>query len=223
MTLGGEGTESRSIPDPNGPAPTNAEPQERILHIWQDGFSIDDGELRRFDDPANQMDLQMIRSGRAPLHLMNVSHDQPVDVKLEQHDTPFKAQPKKYKPFSGQGQRLGSPVPGASGTTTPTTTAAPAASNLSSSSTPAPTIDSSQPTIMIRIQLPDGTRLPARFNTTNTIGDVYGFVRGASAETRSRAWVLATTFPNKDHIDENLVLGEMSEFKKGGTAVVKWV
>ncbi|KAK3185646.1 protein phosphatase regulator [Lecanicillium sp. MT-2017a] len=223
MTLGGEGVESRSIPDPNGPAPTNTEPQERILHIWQDGFSIDDGELRRFDDPANQMDLQMIRSGRAPLHLMNVSHDQPVDVKLEQHETPYKPQPKKYKPFSGQGQRLGSPVPGASGTATPTTTTAPAASNLSSSSTPAPTVDSSQPTIMIRIQLPDGTRLPARFNTTNTIGDVYGFVRGASAETSSRPWVLATTFPNKDHIDENLVLGEMSEFKKGGTAVVKWV
>lgn len=232
MTLGGEGVESRSIPDPMGQArPTNTTPQERVLHIWQDGFSIDDGELRRFDDPANQVDLQMIRSGRAPLHLMNVQHDQPVDVKLHQHDTPYTPQPRKYRPFGGSGRRLGSPVPGdgseASGvgsldaavaSSTPSVPAAGAATTT----TTEPAIDSSQPTITLRIQLPNGTRLPARFNTTHTIGDVYTFIQGASTETRSRPWVLATTFPNKEHSDKSQVLGEMAEFKKGGTAVVKW-
>ncbi|KAK2595053.1 protein phosphatase regulator [Conoideocrella luteorostrata] len=223
ITLGGEGIESRSIPDPHGgPDPTNIITQERVLHIWQDGFSIDDGELRRFDDPANQTDLQMIRSGRAPLHLMNVQQDQPVDVKLHQHETPYKPQPKKYKPFAGSGQRLGSPVPGAGSVSS---APAPAAAPISStaSSTQEPVIDSAQPTVMIRIQLPDGARLPARFNTTSTIGDIYGFVQGASPETISRSWVLATTFPNKEHTDKGLVLGDMPEFKKGGTAVVKWV
>lgn len=226
MTLGGEGVESRTIPDPSGPARSAAtQPQERVLHIWQDGFSIDDGDLRRFDDPANQADLAMIRSGRAPLHLMNVQNDQPVDVKLHQHETPYSAQPKKYRPFGGSGQRLGSPVPGvgtgqaSASTSAPTSTTTPVAA---SSSNPEPSVDNSQPTIMIRIQMPDGTRLPARFNTTQTIGEVYGFVQGASAETRTRAWVLATTFPNKDHTDKNLVLGDVPEFRKGGTAVVKW-
>jgi UBX domain-containing protein 1 len=225
MTLGGDGVESRTIPDPRGPVrPTNTQSQERVLHIWEDGFSVDDGELRRFDDPANQMDLQMIRSGRAPLHLMNVENDQPVDVKLYQHEGPYTPQPKKYKPFSGSGQRLGAPVPGdgnmsASASTSSPAAAAPAASSASPA---APTVDSSQPTLMIRIQMPDGTRLPARFNTTHTLDDVYGFVQGASPETRTRSWVLATTFPNKEHTDKSLVLGEMAEFKKGGTAVVKW-
>ncbi|KAM5344790.1 hypothetical protein ACJ41O_010652 [Fusarium nematophilum] len=223
MTLGGDGVESRSIPDPLGPSrPSNTQPQERVLHIWQDGFSIDDGELRRFDDPANQVDLQMIRSGRAPLHLMNVQHDQPVDVKLHQHDTPYQPQPKQYKPFGGSGRRLGAVVPGAAEEASSATSAAPPAAAASSSSSSGPTVDSSQPTLMIRIQMPDGTRLPARFNTTHTIDDVYGFVQGASAETRTRPWVLATTFPNKEHSDRSLVLGEMPEFKKGGTAVVKW-
>ncbi|KAF4468954.1 SEP domain-containing [Fusarium albosuccineum] len=221
QTLGGDGVESRSIPDPLGPSrPSNAQPQERVLHIWQDGFSIDDGELRRFDDPANQADLAMIRSGRAPLHLMNVQHDQPVDVKLHQHDTPYQPQPKQYKPFGGSGRRLGAVMPGATEEASGST-AAPAAAASSSSST-APSVDSSQPTIMIRIQMPDGTRLPARFNTTHTVDDIYGFVQGASPDTRTRPWVLATTFPNKDHTDRSLVLGEMAEFKKGGTAVVKW-
>ncbi|CAG7557935.1 unnamed protein product [Fusarium equiseti] len=218
QTLGGDGVESRAIPDPLGPVrPSNAESQERVLHIWQDGFSIDDGDLRRFDDPANQADLALIRSGRAPLHLMNVQHDQPIDVKLHQHDTPYQPQPKQYRPFGGSGQRLGAVVPGAGESSS--STAAPAAAPSSSS---APTVNDSQPTIMIRIQMPDGTRLPARFNTTHTVGDVYGFVQGASQETRARSWVLSTTFPNKDHTDHSLVLGEMPEFKKGGTAVVKW-
>jgi UBX domain-containing protein 1 len=219
QTLGGDGVESRSIPDPLGPVrASTAESQERVLHIWQDGFSIDDGDLRRFDDPANQADLALIRSGRAPLHLMNVQHDQPIDVKLHQHDTPYQPQPKQYRPFGGSGQRLGAVVPGASESSS-STTAAPAAAPSSSST---PSVDDSQPTIMIRIQMPDGTRLPARFNTTHTVGDVYGFVQGASSETRSRSWVLSTTFPNKDHTDHSLILGEMPEFKKGGTAVVKW-
>ncbi|RFU79896.1 sep domain-containing [Trichoderma arundinaceum] len=222
VTLGGDGVESRSIPDPRGLERPAGPPVERVLHIWQDGFSIDDGELRRFDDPSNEADLQLIRSGRAPLHLMNVQHDQSVDVKLHQHDTPYKQPPKKYKPFAGSGHRLGSPVPGATATTSATASSAPSGASSSSSAAPAPSVDNSQPTIMIRIQMPDGSRLPARFNTTHTVGDIYGFVEGASVDTRTRPWVLVTTFPNKEHSDKSLVLGEMTEFKKGGTAVVKW-
>ncbi|KAG5975341.1 hypothetical protein E4U55_007742 [Claviceps digitariae] len=229
VTLGGEGVESRSIPDPAGaPATARGDPQERVLHIWQDGFSIDDGDLRRYDDPANQADLQVIRSGRAPLHLMNVQHDQPVNVRLHQHDAPYKPPPRKYKPFSGAGQRLGSPVPGAGTSSTAATAgssssaAATTTSKTTATATQEPAIDSSQPTIMIRFQLPDGTRLPARFNTTNTIGDIYEFVRGVSSETASRPWVLVTTFPSKEHTDVDLILADVPEFKKGGIAVVKW-
>jgi UBX domain-containing protein 1 len=196
-----------------------------VLHIWQDGFSIDDGELRRFDDPANMADLAMIRQGRAPLHLMNVQHDAPVDVKLHQHEGPYVPQPKKYRPFGGEGRRLGSPVPGdgnASAQAAPPPTSTPAQSAPVASGSSDVNVDSSQPTISLRIQLPDGTRLPARFNTTHTVDDVYGFIQRASAETQTRPWVLATTLPNKEHTDKSLVLGEVAEFKKGGTAVVKW-
>ncbi|KAK4224517.1 hypothetical protein QBC38DRAFT_485296 [Podospora fimiseda] len=226
QTLGGDGTESRRIPDPlEATGPTTAVPegplQERILHIWADGFSVDDGELRRFDDPQNQADLRMIREGRAPLHLMNVRFDQRVDVKLQQHQENWKPLPKVYRPFSGEGRRLGSPVPG-------DTTAVPSAPIATTQTTPAasseaPTtgFDASQPALNLRVQLPDGTRLPARFNTTQTVGDVYDFIQRASPSL-NRPWVLSTTFPNKEHEDKGLVLGEMAEFKRGGTAVVKW-
>lgn len=228
QTLGGDGVESRRIVDPNAspiPAAVSDGPaQERVLHIWNDGFSIDDGELRRLDDPQNQADLQMIRQGTAPLHLMNVRFDQRVDVKLQQHQENYRPLPKVYRPFGGSGHRLGSPVPGDGSVappppTTATTSTAPA---TGSANTTTPDVDTSQPTLMLRIQLPDGTRLPARFNTSQTVGDVYAFVRRASPAIGTREWVLSTTFPSKDHADKDLVLGEMAEFKRGGTAVVKW-
>ena len=75
--------------------------------------------------------------------------------------------------------------------------------------------------MLIRIQMPDGTRLPARFNLTQSIGDVYDFITRSSPDLRAGGWVLATTFPNKDHNDKSLLLGDLAEFKKGGTAVVK--
>ncbi|KAK5633514.1 hypothetical protein RRF57_009228 [Xylaria bambusicola] len=155
---------------------------------------------------------------------MNVRYDDPVDVKLKQHDENYRPLPKTYKPFSGEGRRLGSPVPGeAAATATSSTTAT---SNLrtvtsSSATTPRSSVDENQPFVTIRIQMPDGTRLPARFNTSQTVNDIYDFISRASPELREGGWVLATTFPNKDHTDKTLVIGDMGEFKKGGTAVVK--
>lgn len=154
------------------------------------------------------------------MHLMNVSYDQRVDVKLQQHNEPYRPQPKIYRPFGGEGRRLGSPVPGEVSVAPPpastSTTTAPQSAAASTG------VNESQPTLMLRIQLPDGTRLPARFNTTHTVGDVYEFVQRASPSISSRPWILSTTFPSKDHTDKALVLGELSEFKRGGTAVVKW-
>lgn len=227
QTLGGDGIPSRTIPDPVGrPIPRSQPPQEetleRTLHLWRNGFSIDDGPLRRFDDPENARDLEMIRQGRAPLHLMNIRHDQAVDVKLQQHDEDFRQLPRIYRPFGGEGRRLGSPVPGDVAISPPPAPAATAPRPSPAAQVPTIAADSSQPTITIRIQLPDGTRLPARFNPSQTLEDVYQFVSQASPATRTRPWVLATTFPNKDHTDRSLELGDIAEFKKGGTAVVKW-
>lgn len=222
-SLGDDSTPSQPIPDPRARAAPEVESVTRVLHIWEEGFSIEDGELRRFDDPRHARDLQMIQQGRAPLHLMGVRHDQPVDVQLVKHNEKYKPPPKVYKPFGGSGQRLGSPTPGGSTSTESAAVSAPAQTSAPAATTASlePQIDSSQPTVTLRIQLADGTRMPARFNTTNTIGDIYGFIERASPNAQ-REWVLATTFPNKDHTDKSLQLSEVPEFKRGGNAVQKW-
>ena len=227
-TLGGDDTPSQTIPDPSASQPTFTPPVERILHFWDDGFSIDDGDLYRIDDPANAATLAMIRQGRAPLAIMNVERNQEVDVKLETHQGKYVPQPKKYKPFGGGGQRLGSPTPGISGSSTGTTaisqnapTEAPA-SSTPIEQPPAIDVDNSQPTISLQIRLADGTRLSSRFNTTHTIGDVYSFVNASSSGSGERTWVLMTTFPSKELSEKAQVLGDLAEFKRGGVVVQKW-
>ena len=166
----------------------------------------------------------MIRQGRAPLHIMNVEHTQEVDVKLEQHAEKYVAPKKKYKPFSGSGQRLGSPTPGPGVSNTPSS--APATDNTMNTSTePAPSIidiNEAEPTISLQVRLGDGTRLVSRFNTTHTIGDVYSFVNASSPSSQGRPWVLMTTFPSKELQNKSQALGDLSEFKRGGVVVQKW-
>lgn len=87
-TLGSDEQASTYIPDPTGRAPAGGlgggvpggfpgsgqgqyeeesdEEEEtaiRTLTFWQDGFSIDDGDLLGYEDPANAQTLAAINSG----------------------------------------------------------------------------------------------------------------------------------------------------------------
>ncbi|KAF2021243.1 SEP-domain-containing protein [Aaosphaeria arxii CBS 175.79] len=227
MTLGGDDAPSRAIPDPSADVPQPAPRAHRELHLWRDGFSVDDGPLYRYDDPTNARTLEMINTGHAPLHILNVEHGQEVDVEVHPHkDEDYKRPKQKYVAFGGSGQRLGSPTPGASSTPPPpaaatsTTTASAPVSTGSAAATVA--VDSSVPTINLQIRLGDGTRLQSQFNTTHTIGDVYNFVNASSTASLQREYALMTTFPSKELNDKSQVLGDLAEFKRGGVVVQKW-
>ncbi|KXS95390.1 hypothetical protein AC578_1902 [Pseudocercospora eumusae] len=225
QTLGGDEAPSRVVEDPEAASRSQRRTLPRVtrtLHLWADGVSIDDGPLLRFDDPANQNIMSEINQGRAPKALLDVEPDQEVDLNLDPHKGENYVAPKpKYKPFGGSGQRLGSPTPGIASSSTPA--AAPSSSGAAASApmkAPENTVDESQPTLQMQIRLGDGTRLSSRFNTTQTIGDVYDFV--TAAQPNARPWVLQTTFPPQELTDKTKVLGEMSDFKRGGVVVQKW-
>lgn len=61
-SLGGEEVESSFIPDPNATDPSQ-EPAVRHLTFWREGFTVEDGELMRYDDPANEEILAEINLG----------------------------------------------------------------------------------------------------------------------------------------------------------------
>ncbi|KAJ5524588.1 UBX domain-containing protein 1 [Penicillium frequentans] len=200
-TLGGDEAPSRVIEDPTAPAPQRAQRVQRTLHFWADGFSVDDGELYRSDDPRNAEILDGIRQGRAPLGIMNVQAGQEVDVELKQHEEKYVKPKPKYKPFSGSGQRLGSPTPGIA----------------SQSSTPPP----AEPQAPTSGGYPPSMMWTSR-NQSATIGDVYAFVAAATPNGRDRAWVLMTTFPNNELNDWEVTLADLPDLKRGGVVVQKW-
>ena len=106
--LGSDVTPSAVIPDST---PRELEPVSRLLTFWKNGFSVEDGPLLRYDDPQNQEMLNAIKSGRAPTSLLNVSSNQPVEVKVAQRmEEDYIEPPKTLKSFSGSGNRLGSIV-----------------------------------------------------------------------------------------------------------------
>ncbi|KAI7853042.1 ubiquitin-related domain-containing protein [Circinella umbellata] len=187
------------------------EPVTRYLTFWRDGFSVDDGQLYRYDDPANQTMLTAINSGRAPLSLLNVRHGQPVDVRVsrrqdEDYVPPPKAPP---KPFEGSGHRLGSPA--VSGEQSSTPGAFPGSSSSSSaaaatSNEPPVTLDESQPTTSVQIRLGDGSRLVAKFNHTHTVNDIRRYID--ATRPTDRAYLLQTTFPVKELTDLDKTLKE---------------
>lgn len=226
-TLGGDDAPSQVFEDPTSHIPEPPQAVERILHFWKDGFSVDDGDLYRADDPKNAEILEGIRRGRAPLSIMNVVPGQGVEVHINQHDSNYVKPKAKYKPFSGSGQRLGSPTPGLGSHSEPPPATA-AAATATGTSTPAgsgtntPKVDESQPTVTLQIRLGDGTRLTSRFNATHTIGDVYDFVTASSPASSERAWVLMTTFPSTELKDKSATLGDLKEYKRGGVVVQKW-
>lgn len=234
QTLGGDDAPSRVVADPAA-APAAGRRSggaslpriSRTMHLWADGVSIDDGPLFRFDDPANQPLMEQINQGHAPLSMLDVQPGQEVDLNLDPHKDQNYVKPKpKYKPFSGSGQRLGSPTPGVAAASSSSTAAAPATSQQSAvpggAAGPVNEIDESIPTITLQIRLGDGSRAQSRFNTTQTIGDVYNFVSRASTASGDRQWALMTTFPSKELEDKSVILGDMSDFKRGGVVVQKW-
>jgi UBX domain-containing protein 1 len=161
----------------------------------------------------------MINSGSAPIHILNVEPNQEVDLTLQNRKDEKYVKPKpKYKPFGGQGHRLGSP--GASVVQTAPAQVAPTTPASAGPATPEVALDASQPVVSILFRLGDGTRLPARFNPTHTVADLYGFVDQARAA--ERAYVLMTTFPSMELADRSLALADVPELSKGGAVVQKW-
>ncbi|KAG0343631.1 hypothetical protein BG004_005125 [Podila humilis] len=209
--LGSEGESSSSSPSaPALPTPMRSTPSpealetiSRHLTFWRNGYSLDDGPLMSYTDPANREFLDAINRGQAPVKYLNVKPGQPVEMRVakrmeEDYKEPPKAPPKA---FEGTGNRLGSiasPAGGSSSTpgSFPVQTSATAPVEA-----PAPRcleIDESQPVTSIQIRLADGTRMVVRFNHAHTVNDIRGFINASRAGEANRSYVLQTSFPKKD-------------------------
>ncbi|XP_056589460.1 NSFL1 cofactor p47 [Triplophysa dalaica] len=220
----GPGESSRSKPFGGGGYRLGAAPEEQsayvsgekrqssssqdvhvVLKLWKHGFSLDDGGIRNYTDPANALFLEAIRRGEIPLELRQRSRGGQVNLDMEDHrDEDFSKPRPAFKAFGGEGQKLGSATPElVSLQRNPLHQAANEAEASTSIS-----VDSSQPVTSIQIRLADGGRLVQKFNHTHRVSDVREFVASARPALAAKEFVLMTTFPNKELTDESQTLKE---------------
>ncbi|KAG7323082.1 hypothetical protein KOW79_012784 [Hemibagrus wyckioides] len=177
-----------------------------VLKLWKTGFSLDDGELRNYNDPGNALFLESIRRGEIPLELRQRSRGGQVNLDMEDHRDEDFAKPKPaFKAFTGEGQKLGS--------ATPELVSVPRMDQAHQAASEAQAcasinVDESQPVTNIQIRLADGGRLVQKFNHTHRVSDIRQFVVNARPAMAATEFVLMTTFPNRELTDESLTLKE---------------
>ncbi|XP_037058327.1 UBX domain-containing protein 2B isoform X1 [Peromyscus leucopus] len=174
-----------------------------LLKLWSNGFSLDDGELRPYNDPTNAQFLESVKRGEIPLELQRLVHGSQVNLDMEDHQDQEYIKPRlRFKAFSGEGQKLGSLTPEI--VSTPSSPEEEDKSILNA----AVLIDDSVPTTKIQIRLADGSRLIQRFNSTHRILDVRDFIIQSRPEFSTTDFILVTSFPSKELTDESLTLQE---------------
>lgn len=170
------------------------------VRVYRQGFTVDDGDLRPYEDPRNREFFESITHNEIPAELRKQGRSL-VHVNVEDHlSEDFVKRAPKFKTFQGSGHTLGNPAPATSeevaiaatvaASGNPAENEAKASSDLNTNQT--------QPTTMISIRLNDGSRLAARFNLTHTVQDIRQFVTTARPEFTGRVFSLLTTFPNKE-------------------------
>jgi UBX domain-containing protein 1 len=78
-------TESGSTNRSPSPGHSSAERCVRRLKMWRNGFSIDEGELRNYNDPSNTEFLACIQRGEVPRELIVEAHGGEVNLNMEDH------------------------------------------------------------------------------------------------------------------------------------------
>lgn len=189
----GRGNRLGSQPsDPMDARSGNASDQQGVVDekqvtitFYQDGFTIDDGELRRFDDEKNRQFLEAINNGYVPREVAGMAKEVLVSL-VDKKSEKYAAQKKSFEAFKGEGRSLG------------------AARSVPSSSTPVSTqpvtppsysVDPNRPSTTLQIRLHDGTRLNATFNLDDTVQTLIQFVQASRPNVG--AFQLQTSFPRK--------------------------
>ncbi|RWS29376.1 NSFL1 cofactor p47-like isoform X2 [Leptotrombidium deliense] len=168
-----------------------------VLKMWRNGFSVDDGPLRLYEEQDNAQFLQTVSRGEIPRELARNAGGNEINLSLEDHRNEDYVQPKKeVQPFSGKGNRLGAAAPEMTSTT-------PAVNEPVELK-----VDESKPVTNVQIRLADGSRIPLKVNLSTTIREIRNHICQLRPQYASQPFVLMTTFPNQQLTEENLTVEE---------------
>jgi len=168
-------------------------PQEHTITFYKDGFTVDDGPLRKpKDSPEDEAFLQAVNQGRMPEEFAAADGQAEGDVHLiDKSGEAYTPPPVVMKPFSGEGMSLGGGSSGAAA-------AAADAQELS--------LDPSAPTTNLQVRLADGSRKVIKANHTHTVLQLRSHI--ATFLAPGAAFTLKAGFPPKPLMDDTLTLAD---------------
>jgi UBX domain-containing protein 1 len=138
------------------------------ITLYRNGFTVDEGEFRSYNDPANKKFMAELNKGTVPEELRS-KYPQGLrvgleDRKKEEYELP---PPPKYTAFSGKGTSLG----GAPAITNTTTT--PAVINTKAEP---PKVNSSKPKTRVMIRLHTGKTEEIEVNLSTRVSEIFNYV-----------------------------------------------
>jgi len=190
QTLSGIPTQGEAIEAPDDPS----KPLIITVAFYENGvFTVDDGEPRQVDDPENRSFMMAMMTGQCPEELLPDDPQQAIDINMVRKSGDY--EPPKYRAFKGPGHKLTSDQPVAPegvGDDEGEVDGGEEGGEAQKWAGP----DESKPTTSIQIRLADGSRLVAKFNLSQNVGDVRKFIRTCRPDLGS-GFKLATTFPTR--------------------------
>ncbi|XP_005097991.1 NSFL1 cofactor p47 [Aplysia californica] len=179
---------------PGAQKPAARKQEEKKLKLWKNGFSVDNGELRDYNDPQNKQFLDSISRGEVPQELVREARGGEINLDMEDHRAEDYVKPKvSVKAFTGAGHMLGSPAPNVIN--------AEAASGGGQAA--AVKVDEGKPTTNVQLRLADGKRLVLKLNHSHKVSDIRQHIISSNPQYAQSSFCLMTTFPNKELTDES--------------------
>ncbi|EDW60658.1 UBX domain-containing protein 2B [Drosophila virilis] len=168
-----------------------------VLHLWSEGFSLDDGSLRLYEVPENERFLSAIMRGDFPDEMQELG--QRIELRVRDH-TNESYRELSRKQFMGFGRPLCTPTPRIELAAQSNEQLTPVELQQRHEENAQNTLQLNGQTEMTTIQfrLANGSRIAARFNTTHNVGDLYRYVRMARPQYSSENFLLMTAFPRYD-------------------------
>ncbi|GMP53897.1 hypothetical protein CsSME_00019220 [Camellia sinensis var. sinensis] len=178
-------------------APQQPEAITHNIIFWSNGFTVDDGPLRRLDDPENASFLESIRKSECPKELEPTNRKTAVHVSLMRKEENYPIPEKHHISFQGMGRTLGSTSSAAS--------TEPAVAPTSLNTAPPPSnglvVDDTLPSTSVQLRLADGTRMVSRFNYHHTIRDIHAYIDASRPDRVSTYQLQTVGFPPKQLTD----------------------
>jgi len=191
--------------------------EKKIIKItfYRNGFILEDGPFRPFDEPKNKEFLEQLNKGYIPKELAGVSKKVAISLVDKKGEEYIPPKP-KFEPFSTKGRTLGSISTNTSSSSSTTTSEKKEKTNISNENT-GYKLDTSKPTTSIQIRLPDGTTLKAKFNVDHTVGTLRKFIEASS---NLKNFQLSTLYPKKILKDDDETI-EKSGLKNAAITVIQ--